>query len=618
MKRAKYLPASCLATLLIAGTLACQPAAVLNGSTSTVSTNSASATPTSASNAAVTGIVYSSFSTDGRYVPPSSPVSVNIKDSVETEKVLATAQSDALGRFYLKDIALQGKLGSNQGQEVLVEIPEAKYKRTLKVFPGRVLNLSAIQVTLVSGSEEAKSISGTLLSPDQNPLTGTTVRDKKFPFRSVQTDSQGQFLLNVVSDELEVLVGTSSLPITISTQDVIDKKIVSVPVDNIRVITGNIKDSSNSNLFLDQVRVRVAGTNISTLTDANGNYTLNGAPLVPFTLEIEGGPSYSGKSIQIGPATTENKDKPLTQNVLLQGIGTVQVNFTVESSPGFGEPSDNPTGCSVGFNCSLFDLDGSSTTPLDQVYDNKYAVLNTLNAQVNIEGTDLKTEVDYPPAADIDLQGVDADGKVKIFPKAVKAGNFVFSVLMDKVPGGRQSVTISMTGMQTQKSISVFVPPKDTISTDLITLFRVRPAFGIGDVTGQLTVINSKGQEVTSADILNKVKIGYLDISDGVSFLSNAGERNPALIERMKTAISSDSRAIRLGSISGQTKNTYYLKNVSTGSRVLVVAGLVDGNNVLEDCFIPNDATLLNVKPGVINFAPDLTLTLRPLPGCGG
>lgn len=617
MKYSKRLSNYSLAILLAVGSMAvaCQPAAV------NTPNNSASVAPTASTATAVTGVVYSSLAADGRYVPPTSPVNINIKDPSNSEKVLATAQSDALGRFYLSNISTpaSGTANSTQGQEVLIDIPDAKYKRTLKIFPGRVLNLSAIQITTITNNEQTKSVSGTLLSPDQRPLVGTTVRDKKFPFRSVTTDSAGQFLLETVSSELEVLVGQSSLPITVTVQDVIDKKILTVPIDNIRLVTGTIKDSTNSNVFLSDVKVRVAGTTVSTVTDANGKYSLNGAPLVPFTLEVEPpNSSYSAKSVQIGPATAENKDKPIQQDVSLQPIGTIQVNFIAENAPGIFEPVNAPLGCQDEYNCRRFDLDGNPNTPLNQVYHNSLGIRNALSAQINIEGTEIKQEVQYPPSVLLDIPGVDSAGEVKIFPQAVRSSNFVVSVLLDKVPGGRQNVTISMTGMQTQKSISVFVPPKDTISTDLITLFGVREAFGIGDVTGKLTIVDSKGKEVTNPDILTKVRIGYLDISDPLFFLPSASERNPELQRRIQESLTGDTRSIRLGSISGQDKNTYYIKNVSTGSRVLVTAGLVDGGTTLEDCFVPNEATLLNVKPGTINFAPDLTLTLRPLPGCGG
>jgi len=614
MKPLQHLSTKSLAALLVALTLpvACQqtPSAPSNTGTQTNASNS--------SQAAVTGVIYTSLAADGRYVPPTSPVSVSIKDPNNASKELApSVQTDSLGRFYIKNIGVSAT--NTAGQDVLIDIPDAKYKRTLKVFPGRILNLSAIRLTLVAGNEQTKSISGTLLAPDQSPLKGVTVRDKKFTFRQATTDNSGAFVLDVVGDEIEVLVGATAQPIPITVQEILEKKIINVPIGNVRSFTGTVKDSSNSNIPIDKVRIRVDGTSISTLTDAQGKYTLNGAPLIPFSLEVEPINGYSGKSIQIGPATATSQEKPQVQDIVLQPIGSLQVNFTVESAPDFGQPISSPLGCVIGFNCREYDLNGDGG--MENVYHNGLAVLNPLNANINIEGTELKQQVIYPPAAERDLIGTDAEGEIKIFPRAVRDPNVVFSVLFDNVPGGRQNITISMTGMQTQKSINVFVPPRDTISSDLITIFRVKPVFGVGDVTGKLTLIDSKGQEVKNSALLSKIKIAYIDISDQLDFLptgpsGGALERNSALFGRYMEALSADSRAIRLGSISGQDTNTYYLKNVSTGSRIMVVAGLVDGQTVLEDCFIPSPSVLLNVKPGVINFAPDLTLTLRPLPGC--
>lgn len=610
MKRLQYLSLRHLLVFWVASSLplACQQTPNL------LATNTNSAVVTE-SQAAVTGIVYTSLAADGRYVPPSSPVTINIKDTASGNN-LASAQTDSLGRFYIKDLKISAE-NKTVGREVDIDIPDAKYKRTLKVFPGRVLNLSAIRLTLTTGNEQAESISGTLLGPDQTPLRGVTVRDKKFTFRSTTTDNNGNFLLDVVSDEVEVQINATSPPIPLAVKDIKTKKIMTVSIDNIRSVTGVVRDESNSNLLLENVRIRVGGTDISTLTDAQGRYTLNGAPLIPFTLEVEPPNGYLGKAIQIPPAPSPDQ-KSVIQNIELQPVGNLQVNFTVESAPDFGQPADNPLGCVVGFNCRLYDLNGDTT--LEEVYHNSLAVVNPLTAVINIEGTELKQQVEYPPAPELDLLGTDAAGEIKTFSKAVRGPNVVYSVLFENVPGGRQNITISMTGMQTQKGIPVFVPPRDTISTELITLYRVKPVAGMGDVTGKLRLVDSNGQEVTDATLLAKIKVGYLDIAEGVLFFPTdpSGEpleRTSAILERYRAVLASD-QAIRLGSISGQDKNTYYLKNVSTGSRIMIVAGLVDGNNVLEDCFIPSPFVLLNVRPGVINYAPDMTLTLRPLPGC--
>jgi hypothetical protein len=164
-----------------------------------------------------------------------------------------------------------------------------------------------------------------------------------------------------------------------------------------------------------------------------------------------------------------------------------------------------------------------------------------------------------------------------------------------------------MTGMQTQKSISVFVPPKDTISTDLIILFRARPVFGVGDVKGKLKIIDEKGIDVSSKINFNNIKIAYIDVPDDLAIVNKNDigglERTPDLLRETRAALGSTDRSYRL------TDSSFYLKNVSTGSRVMIVAGLLNDNDqVLADCFVPNAATLLNVRPGVVVAAKSLAV----------
>ncbi|PIQ24752.1 hypothetical protein COW36_23545 [bacterium (Candidatus Blackallbacteria) CG17_big_fil_post_rev_8_21_14_2_50_48_46] len=618
MKSLRRLSVNSLASLLVALTLpmACQnTSGVLTGS---------QASSTSTSEGAITGALYTGTATDGRLVPPKEVVSIEILD--KNNKVLSTTQTDQLGNFFLRNIPIQAN-NEKTGEEVIVRIQRADYSRSMRLFPGRVINLSAIQMVSEAPKEQAQSITGILLDPNQTPLSGILIRDKEFSFRSATTDANGRFVLDVVSDQVEIVLDDSSLPFTINVSEFKTKQIVTLDTNNVRSVSGIIQDSTNSNIFLNKVKVKIAGTSISATTNNKGEFSMNGAPLGPFTLEAEAIDGYTGTAIQVRPAEIKDgKPTPVKQNLNLRPVGSVQINFKVEDAPGFGDPNNNPNipplGCVVGFNCANYDLNGDGT--MEDVYHNSLGVRTTdtagkpgLETLVNIEGTDITRQISYPPAPVLDLKGTDALGEVKIFPQAVVAPNIVYSIVLDNVPGGRQNITISMTGMQTQKSISVFIPPKDTISTDLITLFRVRPVMGVGDVKGKLVVINEKGEDISSKINFNNLKVAYVDIADSEYFSptgpNGALERNPDLLRRIKDSLTNADRSVRL------SNNSYYLKNVSTGSRVMVVAGLLtDTDEVLADCFVPNSATLLNVRPGVVNFAPDLSLTLRPLPGCGG
>ncbi len=621
MKRLQHLSSQSLVGFIIAMTLplaACQTA-----QTGITTAGTTAQSVTSDTEGSLTGVVYIGTATDGRLVPPKEPIAVEVLNN--ENKVLTSVQTDEFGRFFLRNlkVAPENKIS---GEEVSIRIQRADFTRSIKLFPGRVVNLSAVRMVTDSPKQQTKSVTGILLGPDQSPLGNITVRDKEFTFRTTTTDAAGRFLLDVVGEELEVITSQSVPPFSVAVAEFQKKQIVTIDTNNVRTVKGIVQDSTNSNVFLSKVRMKVAGTSVSSITNIKGEYTLNGAPVGPFTLEAEAIDGYTGSTIQISPANiTNGKPDAVTQNVFLRPVGSVQVNFRVEDAPSFNEPDSNPVigpvGCVIGFNCRQYDLNGDTT--LENVYHNGLGVLKTdgkggsLDTLINVEGTEISERVQYPFAPELSLKGTDAAGEVKVFPDAVIGPNIVQSVVLNNVPGGKQNITISMTGMQTQKSISVFVPPKDTISTDLIILFRARPVFGVGDVKGRLKVIDEKGVDVSNKINFNNIKIAYIDIPDALAIVNKNDigglERTPDLLRETRDALVSSDRSTRL------TDNNFYLKNVSTGSRVMIVAGLLtDTDQVLADCFVPNAATLLNVRPGVVNYAPDLTMTLRPLPGCGG
>lgn len=621
MKRLQHLSSRGLIGFIIATTLplaACQTT-----QTGTAPAGTTAQAVTSDTEGSLSGVVYIGTATDGRLVPPKEPISVEVLN-IEN-KLLTSVQTDDFGRFFLRNLKVSPE-NKVTGEEVTVRIQRADFSRALKLFPGRVVNLSAIRMVTDSPKQQTKSITGILLGPDQSPLGNVTVRDKEFTFRSTTTDASGRFLLDVVGEEIEVVTSQTVPPFGVSISEFQKKQIVTIDTNNVRTVKGIVQDSTNSNLFLSKVRVKVAGTSVSALTNAKGEYVLNGAPVGPFTLEAEAIDGYTGVTNQVSPANiTNGKPDSVTQNLFLRPVGSIQVNFRVEDAPFFGQPESNPNippvGCIVGFNCRQYDLNGDTIT--ENVYHNGLGVLETdgnggtLDTLVNVEGTEISERLQYPPAPKVDLKGTDAAGEVKTFTEAVIGPNIVQSVLLNNVPGGKQNITISMTGMQTQKSISVFVPPKDTISTDLIILFRARPVFGVGDVKGTLKIIDEKGNDVSSKINFNNIKIAYVDVPDDLAITNKNDlgglERSPDLLRRTREALASADRSMRL------TDKTFYLKNVTTGSRVMIIAGLLNDNDqVLADCFVPNAATLLNVRPGVVNFAPDMSLTLRPIAGCGG
>ncbi|MGV3523353.1 MAG: hypothetical protein ACO1RX_03975 [Candidatus Sericytochromatia bacterium] len=613
MKLLKRCSLPGLAAVLLASTLptACQmtpstatptPSASASGSTGAVG----------AQQAAVTGIIYTGRGTDGRLVPPVQPVTVQVLDgSTEVKSV----KSDALGRFYIDGIP-----APTEGKDYTVKVGTL-FERVNKLFPGRVLNLSSIEsvVPPETNLQTITRVTGILVDVDGNPIGNVTVRDKVASFRTTTTDAAGRFSLEVTGQDLEVLAGL--VPITIAVEEFDNNATVEVDTTNIRTITGTITDSTNTNVLFPRTRIKVQGKSVSVLADANGKFELSGAPVEPFILEVETPTGYAPFSVEIPPATFDSaqRPQPFEQNISLSPVGSIQINFTAESAPGFDQlPCSFILNAGGGFqdfrnpqsaiNCFPFTLTGFNGSDIPE-YDNTLAVNEPLTAFVTIEGSNNTQTITYPAAPFRILYGEDDEGNTVRVSDRAKAPNVVMSVKLDNVPGGRQSVTVSMTGFQTQKSIPVYIPPNDTISTELITLYRVEPISSFGDVRGVL-----KGTQPTNNG--EEIRIVYLDVKQNLNYEPILGDQtNPDLLDAIQEALVEGdyAEATEVTDASGNfLHHEYYLKNVPTGSRIMLAAAMVDDDGDLSDCYIPNTSVLLNVRASQINLAPDLYLTRRP------
>ena len=588
-----------LAAFLLATTLpiSCAPPTADTGN---VGANSQNAVSTN--NAALSGIVSRGRGTDGRFVPPETPVTIIVKDGTQE---VAQGTTDSRGRFYIGNIP-----ADTDGTRYSIVIPNTVYgEKTEILFGGQVKDLSNID--FLSSDADANNQSeirytGRIVNPNEQPLSNLIVRDKSRTYTSVRTDENGAFALNVTGKEIEASRSDNpdlwlGFDVDQLTQN--EGRVI-LDFDNVRSISGTVKDISNSQIPIANAVIRVSGQSVSTRSDENGNYELNGVPRSAVALEVIPPEEYSRTTVQIPPAETGN-DTALTRDIQVRGIGSLQVNFTAESVKG--------EGCIVGYNCRRYDInppfssiDGSGSVVNDQseaYYHNTLGTINTLTATVRIEGTDLSQTVDYPPAPLLDLRGTDRLGELVTLPEAVTAPNQVVSVSFDNVPGGAQRVTISLTGHQTQKSIPVFVPAKDTISTELITLYTVQPVTAMGDVKGFVRGLPNLDS--------GQVRIAYIDVSEDLGIFPSAGETiNNTLLDKMVVSL----RKNKANTIVNKETGEYYLKNVPTGSRIMLVAASVkeeDGVIKLSDCYIPNASVLLNVKAGQVNLAPDLTLTRR-------
>lgn len=587
----KYLPG--LAFLLIASSLPVSCQNPTGTGTVAPTVNGAVADKQSA----LSGLVYSGRNAAGNYLPPTGGKTFKVR-VLDGSNEVASGNTDQAGRFYISNIPVP-----ETGKEYEVKIDSVNLAKSRYNFlPGRIVNLSAVEATATGNTEDPQTISGTLLTPQRTPLANVKVRDKTFIFNETTTDAQGKFSLNVAGEEIEVLANPSA-PVTIARSDIQGQELIVDP-NNVRTVKGVIKDAANSNLPLAGIKVQIQGQNISAISDKSGNYTLNGAPVGAFTLDVVNPDGYTARSFQIPPAAQAGSS--FTQNIDLQPVGSILVNFQAENAPSIAE-----IGCRYGFNCNAFDLNPQdrALTPNEDVYDNSLGTVVDNTATITIEGSTISRQVTYPAALKVTLRGTSVDGDPLELADAVTASNFVIGVLIPDIPGGKQSITISMPGFQTQKSIPVFVPSRDTISTELITLYRVQRASSVGDVQGFIRLKDTSGNALNFNQLPagTSVRIGYLDVTEAQSYIPRDGEKaDPVLIDSIQDAVKNP----RSASVDASGK--YYLKNVPTGSRISLVAALTDADGNITDCFLPNVSVLLNVRASQINPAPDLDLTRRP------
>lgn len=592
MKSFKRISFSGLVCLVMAATLpvSCQAPDGSNPIGSLLGVQNAT-TPAEGT-AAVTGVLFTGRSADGRLVPPRSPLTVQIFDQGQE---VTSGTSDTLGRFYIGNIAVPP-----EGKRLTIRISNV-FEQSELLFPGRVLDLSAVQAQLASNANQSRRISGTLLDTNGNPVANATVRDKEFNFRTTVTNSQGQFTLEVSSPEIEVIPEGQGFPFSLGVEAFENNTLVTLDTTNIRVVEGVLRDESNSQLFLEGVRIRVQGSNISTRTGEGGRFVLSGAPITPFILDVEAPTGYAAKTLQIPPATFDSNQNPnaVQQDILLQPVGSIVVNFAAESAPSVS--------------CAL-NADGDYVHPLAPnscrrvlasfepvaTYFNSFYLLEPQIAFVEVEGTGIVEEIEYPATPFDSVTVIGRTGDIVTIDDEFYAPNVGMSLRLENVPGGQQNITISMTNFQTQKGIPIYVPPGDTISTERIILRSPQRVDGLGDVRGIIKGINP--------DLPGELRISYIDLDENVNYNPLLGEKvNPELLARIQAALSS-------GNIDVVNKDTgaYYLRNVPTGTRIMLVAAMLNADGSLSDCYIPNSAVLLNVRAGQLNLAPDLNITARP------
>lgn len=522
---------------------------------------------------------------------PAKDVVVKVRD--QSGRELQSIKTNANGQFFVD------KLPVTTATSKLDLLVASEAPQKIDIVAGRVTDFGEVRLTNTATSQSLtnkQTVTGIFIRPDTAPLGGAEIRDKKFPEIRTTTDGQGAFTLETLGDELEVILAGQTRTVTIA--DVLARGTVQLDISNTsRVLLGTIKDSSNSNLNIAGAKVKIVGSSLATLTAADGSFKLFGAPISSFTFEVEDMLGYKGGVFSVSPGASGTE---IVRNETMEPVGNLRINLQLENAPISQQPLDNPTGCVAGYNCSKFDvsLNNQIDEPQENFYDNSLATLTPLSGTIEVQGTGIKQKFEYPATPKRDILATTGVSSVKI--GEVYLHNFIVSVPLDNVPGGRRNVTISLTGSEIQKSISVYIPAQDTVSTELIIINRARPVAGLGDMKGKVLGVDDK-------DLAN-VRINFMDVGIPLTYIPSF-EGRQAFLARVETAL------LGADASSLDSQKNYLLRNVPTGTRAAVV-GVLDSSNKLSPCYIPNTSIAINVVSGISTFVPEVTLSKRNLAGC--
>lgn len=522
---------------------------------------------------------------------PAKDVVIKIKEQGGRE--LQTVKTNAQGQFFLD------KLPPTTQTNKLDLLVASEAPQKIDVIVGRVTDVGAISLTNTATTQaltNKQTVTGLLIRPDTSALANAEVRDKKFPEIRTTTDNQGSFTLETLSEEIEVILAGQTRTVTVA--DVLARGTIQLDISNTsRILLGMVSDSSNSNILIGGAKVKIVGSNQSTLTADDGSFKLFGAPISAFTFEVEDKAGYKGGVFSIAPGQSGTE---VRKDVTMLPVGNLRVNMQLENVPTFNLPLDKPSGCVVNYNCSKYDvsLNNQIDEPQENFYDNSLGTLTGLSGTIEIQGTGIKKDFSYPAAPKRDILATTGVNSVKI--GEVILANPIVSITLDNVPGGRRNITVSLEGTEVQKSLSVFIPAQDTISTELITINRSRAISGLGDLKGKILGVDAK-------DLAN-VRVTFMDVGTPLLYIPSSEVRQDFLTRVETALLGTDASSL-------DSQNMFLLRNAPTGSRS-VVAGVVDSTNKLSPCYIPNTSVPLNVVPGTATFVPEITLSKRNISGC--
>ena len=503
---------------------------------------------------------------------------VRVTDKNNTE--LATVKTNESGQFLISGIPA-GPV------TITVNTTQNSETAAITVLAGSVTQVPVMELIRAATNSTSQQVTGKVLDSSGVPLAGATVTDLTGGQATSQTttNDKGEFLLAVGSlDKPRSLVVTKGdLTTTASvTADKLTNLTVTL-IPNARSIAGTVRDAVFSDNTLADVTVGVNGTSIAATTDSKGNFTLRGVPFDRVTLSASGKDGYNTASLIEDTGTTNVTDAQLN----MTPFGNVVVHFQAASSQFSPELSLAANVAAFPGSFTLFKLFAGD--PGTAFYDNKTPMLNATTGTIQIKGTSITQDFDYPPAPTKDIVTLAGQFLDKVYMQ-----NVVTTITLKGVPGGRHDVSVSMGRHFIQKSIPIVIQPLETVSTDLIVLRDVASDITIGDVVGK--ILGVRAPDMTA------VRIGFLGNNETIDMSLAAPDPNRPGVRTVKEVLDRG--------VAPDADGRYRLFNVPTGTR-LIIAGVADSQGGYNNAYVPNTTSLLNVVSGQTNQAPDLTLNSR-------
>ena len=398
----------------------------------------------------------------------------------------------------------------------------------VKKIDNIVLGSPAKTGTIVTTKEII--LSGKVFLPNGDIAPKAIVADVTKGFTSIKVEAgqDGSFAFKTppfsTPKTLEVTLGKVTTSFTVQPDQTEN---IEIPLlENSRPIIGRIIDSVNKKP-VENLQVIVSDTSIGAVTNKNGEFIIKGVPLAPTNIDIGGLSGYIQKKQAIPLGTTS--DQVDLKTIEIVPLGNLLVNVSIEDSIDHIEFRDLPapdannkytrttvsrlgkTHDDYDFYKSFSDMifcgnvatQSSSNTNTGSsqraIYylSNAYAIKEPLQGVVQLEGTDIVKNFVYPVTPSLDPKPeCPIPNSIEKKAATVYLENFVTTISIPGLPGGEYSISISISGHETQKGIKIVVPSNDTISTENIKLKLVKRIATVGDVTGKVMFKDIAGNKL--------------------------------------------------------------------------------------------------------------------------